>query len=99
MHIRKVLMLSAIVLSIGATAADAGCQGRKTTDTLLGAGAGGVVGDVVTHGSPVGLIGGAVVGGVVGHSIAADNCHRTAHYTYRNGRKGYYDHDGRWHYV
>jgi osmotically inducible lipoprotein OsmB len=99
MRIRKILMLSALVVSVGATAADANCQGRKTTDTLLGAGAGGVVGDVITHGSPIGVIGGAVVGGYAGHSIASDNCRHDAHYTYRNGRKGYYDHDGRWHYV
>jgi len=53
----------------------------------------------VTHGSAVGIVGGAVVGGLAGHSIAKDGCHRAAHYTYRNGRRGYYGHDGRWHYA
>jgi hypothetical protein len=44
---------------------------------------------------------GAVGGGLAGHSIAADNCHRTraARYEHRNGRRGYYDRDHRWHSV
>ena len=94
-----VLMISALLFGAGATAADAGCQGRKTTGTAVGAGAGGVLGDVVTHGSAVCIVGGAVVGGLAGHSIASDNCHRASRYSYRNGRKGYYDHAGRWHYA
>jgi osmotically inducible lipoprotein OsmB len=36
--------------------------------TLLGAGAGAVVGHEITH-TPAGTIGGAVVGGVIGHEI------------------------------
>ena len=99
MRIAQVLMISALILGAGATAADAGCQGRKTTGTVVGAGAGGLIGDAVTHGSAVGIVGGAVVGGLAGHSIAKDGCHRAAHYTYRNGRRGYYDHEGRWHYA
>ncbi|MBV9695034.1 MAG: glycine zipper 2TM domain-containing protein, partial [Alphaproteobacteria bacterium] len=90
---------------VGAAAANAGCEGRKTTGTVVGAGAGGVLGNVVTHGSVVGTLGGAALGGFAGHRIASDNCHKTAyvhhyrHYSYRDGRKGYYDRDGRWHYV
>ena len=99
MRIVHLLMISALVFGASATAADAGCQGRKTTGTVLGAGAGGLLGDAVTHGSAVGVVGGAVVGGLAGHSIAADNCHHASRYSYRNGRKGYYDHEGRWHYV
>jgi|HubBroStandDraft_5_1064220.scaffolds.fasta_scaffold57294_3 uncharacterized protein YcfJ len=99
MRIAHVLMISALVLGAGATAADAGCQGRKTTGTVVGAGAGGLLGDAVSHGSAVGIVGGAVVGGLAGHSIAADNCHHASRYSYRNGRKGYYDREGRWHYV
>jgi len=99
MRITQALVISALVLGAGATAADAGCQGRKTTGTVVGAGAGGLLGDAVTHGSAVGIVGGAVVGGLAGHSIAADNCHHASRYSYRNGRKGYYDREGRWHYV
>jgi osmotically inducible lipoprotein OsmB len=87
-------MFALSILILGASAADAGCQGRKTTGTVIGAGAGGVLGNVITHGSVVGTVGGAVVGGVAGHSIAASNC-----YNYRHGRRGYYDRYHHWHYV
>ncbi|HWA92496.1 MAG TPA: glycine zipper 2TM domain-containing protein [Rhizomicrobium sp.] len=97
----KILTISVLALGACATAADAGCQGRKTTGTVVGAAGGGVLGNVITHGSVVGTVGGAVVGGLAGHSIAAGNCHRTreTRYEYRHGRRGYYDRDRRWHYV
>jgi osmotically inducible lipoprotein OsmB len=95
----KTFAISMMALCAVATAADAGCQGRKTTGTVLGAGAGGVVGDVITHGSVVGVVGGAVVGGLAGHSIAKSDCAYHRHYSYRHGRRGYYDRDNRWHYV
>lgn len=96
MRMFKVLAVSALALSLCATAADAGCQGRKTTGTVIGAGAGGVLGNVVTHGSAVGTVVGAVGGGLVGHSVAASNCRRTQ---YHHGRRGYYDREHRWHYT
>ena len=101
MRVLRILTISILALGAASTAADAGCQGRKTTGTVIGAGAGGVLGNVITHGSAVGTVVGAVGGGLAGHSIAADNCHRTraAHYERRNGRRGYYDRDHRWHYV
>jgi len=96
----KAIAVSLAVLCVLASAADAGCQGRKTTGTVVGAGAGGVLGNVITHGSVVGTVGGAVVGGVAGHSIAAGNCsYHGRHYTYRHGRRGYYDRYDHWHYV
>ncbi len=95
----KPLAISLALLCGVATAADAGCQGRKTTGTVVGAGAGGVLGNVITHGSVVGTVGGAVVGGVAGHSIAASNCTYHHRYSYHNGRRGYYDRYHHWHYV
>jgi osmotically inducible lipoprotein OsmB len=88
----KLLAASMLALGACATAASASCEGRKTTGTVVGGATGGVVGDVITHGSPVGLIGGAVVGGLAGHSIASDNCgpHHYAHH-------GYYDRYHHWH--
>ena len=64
--------LAALVLAATVAGAEAGCT---TTGTLLGAGAGSVALGALTH-SPAGWVGGAVLGGVVGHSIASDNCHR-----------------------
>jgi osmotically inducible lipoprotein OsmB len=90
-------MFAISILVLGASAAQAGCEGRKTTGTVVGAGAGGVLGNVITHGSVIGTVGGAVVGGVAGHSIAASNCR--SHYYYHHGRRGYYDRYHHWHYV
>lgn len=73
----------------GASAANASCEGRTTTGTIIGAGAGGLLGNVITHGNAVGTIGGAVVGGVAGHEIGRSGCYR--HY-YRTGYYGYRHH-------
>ena len=48
-----------------------GCAGMSQQDknTAIGAGAGAVVGGVLTGGSPVGTVGGAAVGGVIGNQV------------------------------
>jgi osmotically inducible lipoprotein OsmB len=89
----KVLAAAILAFSAVATAANAGCEGRKTTGTVVGGATGGIVGSAITHGSAVGVIGGAVVGGLAGHSIASDNCH--GHYYHH--RTGYYDRSHHWH--
>lgn len=52
----------------------AGCGGmtRQQRDTAIGAGVGGVAGSVLTDGSALGTVGGAVVGGVIGHEVSKD---------------------------
>lgn len=47
------------------------CAGMSTQDknTAVGAGAGAVLGAVLTGGSTVGMVGGAAVGGVVGNQV------------------------------
>lgn len=49
-----------------------GCAGMSTQDknTAIGAGVGAVSGSVLTGGSAVGTVGGAAVGGVIGHEIS-----------------------------
>lgn len=49
-----------------------GCSGMSAQDrnTALGAGAGAVGGSVLTGGSTMGTIGGAAVGGVIGHEVS-----------------------------
>jgi osmotically inducible lipoprotein OsmB len=49
----------------------AGCAGMSNQDknTALGAGAGAVVGGVLTGGSAVGTVGGAAIGGVIGNQV------------------------------
>ena len=50
----------------------AACSGMSTQDrnTAIGAGAGAIGGAVLTGGSAVGTIGGAAVGGIVGHEVS-----------------------------
>jgi osmotically inducible lipoprotein OsmB len=49
----------------------AGCSGMSAQDknTAVGAGVGAVGGSILTGGSAVGTVGGAAVGGVIGHEI------------------------------
>jgi osmotically inducible lipoprotein OsmB len=56
-------LVGALVLGLG------GCAGMSTQDrnTAVGAGAGGVAGGVLTGGSTLGIVGGAAVGGLLGH--------------------------------
>jgi osmotically inducible lipoprotein OsmB len=58
---------ASIAFVLGLTA----CAGMSTHDknTAVGAGAGALVGAVLTGGSPVGTVGGAAVGGVIGHQV------------------------------
>ncbi|WP_172535139.1 glycine zipper 2TM domain-containing protein [Burkholderia cepacia] len=49
----------------------AGCgdMSHRGTDTVIGAGVGGVAGAVLTGGSALGTVGGAAVGRVVGNQV------------------------------
>ncbi|BAN34557.1 hypothetical protein SCD_n00715 [Sulfuricella denitrificans skB26] len=49
----------------------AGCAGMSQQDknTAIGAGVGAIGGSVLTGGSTVGTVGGAAVGGIIGHEI------------------------------
>jgi osmotically inducible lipoprotein OsmB len=65
----------AIVAAMGAWGIGlAGCSGMTTRDrdTVIGAGVGAVGGAALTHGNPVGTVGGAVVGGVIGNQVGKD---------------------------
>jgi osmotically inducible lipoprotein OsmB len=56
----------------------AGCSGMSTRDqnTAVGAGVGAVGGAILTGGSPIGTIGGAAVGGVIGNQVSTDRDRR-----------------------
>ena len=58
---------SLITLTLGL----AGCAGMSGQDknTAIGAGAGAVLGNVLTGGSAAGTVGGAAVGGVIGNQV------------------------------
>ena len=62
---------SFILMTLSALSACSGMsnQGR---DTAIGAGVGAVGGAVLTGGSVLGTVGGAAVGGVIGHEVSKD---------------------------
>lgn len=63
------LRISFEVLAVAMLVGLAGCAGMSPQgqNTAVGAGVGAVGGALLTNGNPLGTIGGAVVGGVVGH--------------------------------
>lgn len=48
-----------------------GCSGmtRQEKNTAIGAGAGAVGGSILTGGSTAGTLGGAAIGGIIGHEV------------------------------
>jgi osmotically inducible lipoprotein OsmB len=48
-----------------------GCSGMSTQDknTAIGAGVGAIGGSILTGGSTIGTVGGAAVGGAIGHEV------------------------------
>ena len=89
--------LAAGCVTFAAASADASCQGRKTTGTVLGAAGGGVLGNVITNGSAVGTVAGVVGGGLVGHEIGRSGCTRRVAYSHH--RRYYVDRYGHRHYY
>ena len=65
MNMIKTCAILAFAASLGA------CSGMTTQDrnTAIGAGVGAVGGAVLTNGSALGTVGGAAVGGVIGHEV------------------------------
>ncbi len=60
---------TAIALFLLATLAGCSNMTARDRNTVIGAGAGAVAGSVLTGGSSLGTVGGAAVGGVIGHQI------------------------------
>jgi len=61
------ISLATITFVLGLTACSD--MSRRDQNTAVGAGAGAVTGAVLTGGSPAGVVGGAAVGGVIGHEV------------------------------
>ncbi|HEX3942662.1 MAG TPA: glycine zipper 2TM domain-containing protein [Rhizomicrobium sp.] len=84
-------------LALGTAGAGAVCERAKTTGTVLGAAGGGVIGNVVTHGSVIGTLAGAAGGGFIGHRLSGNGCRRVAYYHHH--RHYYVDRYGHRHYY
>ncbi len=67
-----VVMAVAILISL------AGCADMSARDrnTAVGAGIGAVGGAILTNGDPLGTVGGAAVGGVIGNQVGRDQYRR-----------------------
>ncbi len=68
MNAKKITVnVVAVIVALGLS----GCAGmtRQDRNTAIGAGIGAVSGSVLTGGSAVGTVGGAAVGGVIGHGV------------------------------
>jgi uncharacterized protein YcfJ len=107
----KTLRLAAIAtaialpLIVGPTGANASCEGRKDTGTLLGGVGGALVGNSISRGGGGAIIGG-LGGAVIGHQIAKQGCGASRHAyrrsdtryartpAYRPAPQAYYDQRG-----
>jgi uncharacterized protein YcfJ len=78
-------------LIVGSTDANASCQSRKNTGTIIGGVSGALLGNAVSSGG--GKTGGTIIGGlggaVLGHEIAKSGCHGSRHAYYRPSRSRY----------
>ncbi|OON41198.1 glycine zipper 2TM domain [Izhakiella australiensis] len=64
--------LTAVALATTLAVSLAGCShwSKRDRNTAIGAGVGAVGGHVLTNGSGVGTLGGAAVGGIIGHQVS-----------------------------
>jgi len=102
----KISAAAAIALVVGTVSASAACNNDASTETVLGAGSGAVVGGLASHsivGAAVGGVAGGLIGNSIGHSNNRADCRRAARAhaerrEYRRDRDAYYiDRDGRRH--
>ncbi len=63
--------MATVMLAAVLVASLSGCSNwsKRDRNTVIGAGAGAIGGSILTHGSGLGTLGGAAVGGIIGHQI------------------------------
>lgn len=68
---KKTQHLPLIAVAASALLGLAGCAGmtQQERNTAIGAGAGAIGGSILTGGSATGTLGGAAVGGIIGHEV------------------------------
>jgi len=67
MQINKKLTTAVLAMVIVSTLAGCAGMNKRQRNTAIGAGIGALGGAVLTNGSALGTVGGAAVGGVIGH--------------------------------
>lgn len=63
------ILINTVTLSLLLSLTACSGMSRRDTNTAIGAGVGAVGGAVLTNGSALGTVGGAAVGGVIGHEV------------------------------
>jgi hypothetical protein len=103
-RLAKIATAAVIALGAGTVSATAACDGDASTETVLGAGSGALVGGLASHsivGAAVGGVAGGLIGNTIGHSNNRADCRRAArarsyhrehdaYYTDKYGRRHYY---------
>lgn len=87
----KISAAAAIALAAGTISASAACNGDASTETVLGAGSGALVGGLASHsivGAAVGGVAGGLIGNSIGHSNNRADCRRAA-----RARANQHEHD------
>ncbi|NMM37912.1 MAG: glycine zipper 2TM domain-containing protein [Glaciimonas sp.] len=69
MKLTKKLVINTAAIAIVLILTACSGMSRQDKNTAVGAGAGGVLGAVLTGGSAIGTVGGAAVGGVIGNQV------------------------------
>ena len=105
-HLAKIAAAAVIALGAGTISANAACDNDASTETVLGAGSGALVGGLASHslvGAAVGGVAGGLIGNTIGHSNNRADCRRAARaraHAPRHERDSYYiDREGRRHYY
>ena len=73
-----IAVMLGVPLIVGATQANASCQSRKDTGTVIGGLGGALLGNSISKGGGGAIIGG-LGGAVVGHEIAKSGCGRVVY--------------------
>jgi outer membrane lipoprotein SlyB len=104
-RLAKIAAAAVMALGAGTISATAACNNDASTETVLGAGSGALVGGLASHsivGAAVGGVAGGLIGNTIGHSNNRDDCRRAAararaphherdsYYLDRQGRRHYY---------
>jgi hypothetical protein len=81
--ILKIAAATVLMVTVGSMSAFASCNGDASTETVLGAGSGALVGGLASHsivGAAIGGMAGGVIGNAIGHSNNREDCRRDAYY-------------------
>ena len=75
----KIAAMAALALGAATVSAEAACDRDASTETVLGAGSGALVGGLASHsvvGAAVGGVAGGLIGNSIGHANNREDCRR-----------------------